>query len=270
MSAPVTRAGEDAHAAATRGRPRRPAPRVDARGVRDTRIGLALGGAIVVGWLALQAATLTAWPRGAWSPALAVAAIPVVLLQTWLGAGLFIVAHDAMHGSLSPSRPGAGRLLARIALALYAGFSFDRLLPAHHDHHRTPGTGSDPDFAADHPTRFWPWYAGFLRRYFGLRQFATLAATFVVLAGPFAVPVGHLLIFWALPAILSSLQLFRWGTYLPHRHEHAAFADRHRARSDTRGAWVTLATCFHFGLHHEHHLRPDVPWWRLPSVRRQR
>ncbi|HYD98464.1 MAG TPA: fatty acid desaturase, partial [Alphaproteobacteria bacterium] len=30
---------------------------------------------------------------------------------------------------------------------------------------------------------------------------------------------------------------------------------------------VSLLTCYHFGHHHEHHLRPDVPWWRLPSLR---
>ncbi|MFA9473554.1 MAG: fatty acid desaturase [Filomicrobium sp.] len=29
---------------------------------------------------------------------------------------------------------------------------------------------------------------------------------------------------------------------------------------------MSLLTCFHFGYHHEHHLQPDVPWWRLPDA----
>ena len=35
-------------------------------------------------------------------------------------------------------------------------------------------------------------------------------------------------------------------------------------------AWLaSLLTCFHFGMHHEHHLSPNTPWWRLPEARRE-
>ena len=64
----------------------------------------------------------------------------------------------------------------RLALALYAGFSFDRLRPKHFDHHESPGTADDPDFSADHPAAFWPWYLAFFRQYFGLRELAVLTA----------------------------------------------------------------------------------------------
>jgi beta-carotene ketolase (CrtW type) len=108
-----------------------------------------------------------------------------------------------------------------------------------------------------------------MREYMGVREVAALAgitAAWTLLLGA---PLSNLLAFWALPAILSSLQLFLWGTWLPHRHDGNPFADRHNARSDPRGTAATLLTCFHFGLHREHHLHPAVPWWRLPSVRRR-
>ena len=59
--------------------------------------------------------------------------------------------------------------------------------------------------------------------------------------------------------------------WLPHRPGHDAFPDRHNARSSRISDPVSLLTCFHFGgYHHEHHLHPSVPWWRLPSTRRTR
>ena len=70
--------------------------------------------------------------------------------------------------------------------------------------------------------------------------------------------------------MLSSLQLFAFGTWLPHRRGEQPFADRHRARSSGFGWLASLLTCFHFGYHHEHHLWPGVPWWRLPRVRTRR
>jgi beta-carotene ketolase (CrtW type) len=198
----------------------------------------------------------------------AFAAAPLLVLAIcWLNVGLFIVAHDCMHGSLAPGRPKLNRWIGRLALALYAGFSFDRLLPKHFDHHRHAGTGKDPDFSEAHPSAFWPWYYAFLRQYFGLRELlvlTTIVAVYVLLLGA---PYPNLLLFWALPAILSSMQLFLFGTYLPHRVAEQPFGDRHRARSNDFGWLTSLLTCFHFGYHHEHHLAPHVPWWRLPDER---
>jgi beta-carotene ketolase (CrtW type) len=241
-----------------------PSSRPDRTLARDGAIGAALAAAIVCAWLAVHVVAVFGWR---WTPAGIAAAPLAIALQTWLGAGLFIVAHDAMHGSLLPSHREAGHWFGRLALALYAGFSYDRLRPKHLDHHLHPGTALDPDFDAAHPGHFWPWYGRFMSEYMGLRELGVLAAVTVVWTTLLGAPLANLLVFWALPAILSSLQLFRWGTWLPHRHDGTAFADRHRARSDRRPAALTLLTCFHFGLHHEHHLRPGVPWWRLPSVR---
>ena len=80
----------------------------------------------------------------------------------------------------------------------------------------------------------------------------------------------QIVLLYGAPAILSSLQLFYFGTYRPHRHCDTSggdgFSDRHNARSDGFGSFVSLATCFHFGYHLEHHRRPDVPWWALPGA----
>ena len=83
--------------------------------------------------------------------------------------------------------------------------------------------------------------------------------------------VANLILFWAVPAILSALQLFVFGTWLPHRHHRTAesFPDHHNARTIPMPWIASLLTCFHFGLHHEHHLSPTTPWWRLPEMRRR-
>ena len=232
---------------------------------RQARIGLTLAVAIGGAWLALHL-TAMAWfrPEGAeW-----LLALPLAAAQMWLSVGLFIVAHDAMHGSLAPGHPALNRAVGRAMLTLYAGFSYDRLIQAHRQHHRAPGSVADPDFAAEHPDRFGWWYWTFLTRYFGWPSllFVSAVTTAWALAG---VPVANLLLLYALPAIASSAQLFYFGTFRPHRHDGAEFADHHRARSNGWSTLASLATCYHFGYHHEHHLSPNVPWWRLPERRRQ-
>jgi beta-carotene ketolase (CrtW type) len=231
---------------------------------RQAFVGIALAAGIALAWAALHIWSVFRQPLE--GPAL-LAAPPLVALLCWLNVGLFIVAHDAMHGSLAPGRPAVNRWTGRIALALYAGFSFDRLLRKHHAHHRNPGTADDPDFSVSHPSGFWRWYAAFFAQYFGMRELLVLTA----LSGFYLLVLGasyaNLLVFWALPAILSSLQLFLFGTYLPHRHSGGSFADEHRARSNDLGWLASLLTCFHFGYHHEHHRSPGTPWWRLPQAR---
>ena len=232
---------------------------------RQAAIGLTLAALVIGGWLGLHAFTLFIWrPEGGewlW-------AVPLVAVQSWLSVGLFITAHDAMHGSLVPGCTGVNRAMGRLALTVYAGFSYDRLTRAHWQHHEAPGSADDPDFCAEHPTSFGRWYLGFLTRYFGWSSFLFINAVvgLLLLAG---VPIANLLLLYALPSILSSVQLFAFGTYLPHRHDGLAFADRHNSRTNDWGTLASLASCYHFGYHHEHHLSPHVPWWRLPARRRQ-
>ncbi len=233
---------------------------------RQAAIGLSLAVLIITGWSSLHVwgvffQPLT-WP--------AVAAAPVIiLLQSWLGAGMFIVAHDAMHGSLAPGRPRLNAVIGQVCVGAYAAFSYRRLNICHHQHHRSPGRADDPDFHADRPEAFGPWFLAFFLRYFGWREFAIVTGVLIayLLIGASA---ANLILFWAIPAILSALQLFVFGTWLPHRHDAAAeaFPDHHNARTIPMSWIASLLTCFHFGLHHEHHLSPTTPWWRLPQVRR--
>ncbi len=231
----------------------------------QTAIGLALAAAIMSAWLFIHVNTVF-WADPASMPTVGI--LFVIAVQTWLSVGLFIVAHDAMHGSLAPFRPRLNLVVGRLALALYAGFSFDRLAPKHFAHHRHPGTEHDPDFDPDHPQALVPWFITFIREHFGWWEFALqvlIAATYLIL---FDVALVNLILFWAIPAMLSAFQLFYFGTYRPHRHDDTPFADRHKARSEDFPDWLSLLTCFHFGHHHEHHDAPHVPWWKLPAYRR--
>lgn len=194
--------------------------------------------------------------------------LSLIALQLWLYTGLFIVAHDTMHGSLVPSRPRLNAWTGRVILFWYAGFNWDRMRTAHHQHHATPGTADDPDFNADNPHDFWPWYVTFFLRYFSWSQVLVLGgigAAYMLLGAPYP----NLLLMWAVPAILSSVQLFYFGTYLTHRHGDD-FEDEHLSRTNDFPRWLSLLTCFHFGYHHEHHLYPHEPWWRLPSRKADR
>ncbi|RYB01496.1 fatty acid desaturase [Lichenibacterium ramalinae] len=234
------------------------------RYARQTAIGLGLAAAVVAGWLALHVLAVFVLP---WHVALALAP-PLLALQCWLSVGLFIVAHDAMHGSLAPFRPAVNRGVGRLVLMLYAGIWYDALVSRHFAHHRAPGTAEDPDFSGDGHVGFWRWFGAFFAEYLSPGQIARLMAGSAVYLLVLGVPTERLLLFWALPAILSAFQLFFFGTYLPHRAEEEGFHDDHRARSNDFSWLLSLLTCFHFGYHHEHHDDPSVPWWRLPTLRR--
>lgn len=233
---------------------------------RQTAIGVTLALAVMAVWLAAHV-------YGVFFLNLAGATWPLIIclagLLTWLSVGLFIVAHDAMHGSLAPYRPRLNWLFGQIALGLYAGFRFSPLNREHHLHHRYSGTADDPDFDERPPHGYWAWYSAFMTHYFGLRELIGLTMLIAIYVAVLGADMANLLTFWAAPALLSSLQLFTFGTYLPHRPADVAFTDRHRTHSNDLPVWLSLLTCFHFGYHHEHHDQPSVPWWRLPAARQR-
>lgn len=230
------------------------------------RIGFTLALAFMAAWLALHVAVIFFYPwetLGYWPVPLIVAAL------CWLYVAMFIVAHDCMHGTVVPGRPLVNVWIGRICLFLYAGLSFETMRAAHRLHHQHAGTEDDPDFDRREPQGFWSWYLKFFAEYFGFREFAIMFAALAAYMG-LGAPYENLLWFWGLPSMLSSLQLFIFGTYLPHSRGHAPFADRHRTRSNDYPWLLSLLTCLHFGYHHEHHSNPGVPWWRLPRLRHER
>jgi beta-carotene ketolase (CrtW type) len=234
---------------------------------RQTIIGLGLACGIIAGWACLHVYLVF---FVAVTPATAPLVIPLVLLQTWLAAGMFIVAHDAMHASLAPGFPRLNAVVGRLALGLYAFFPYAEVMSKHHAHHRQPGNEGDPDFHAGRPTRFWPWYGKFFREYFGFWQGVAIASVVTTYLVVLHARPQNVVLFWACPALLSSLQLFVFGTWLPHRHGMDAFRDRHNARTLDYPWVLSLLTCYHFGYHLEHHRSPGTPWWGLPGVRAAR
>ena len=228
-------------------------------------VSLALAAGLFLAWTGLH--VLSVWFLDAAArPWLALACL---IGLTWLSVGLFIVAHDAMHGAVAPGRPALNAAIGRLALTLYAGFSWRRMIVKHMSHHRHPGTAEDPDFG--HGRRgVLAWYADFVRTYFGWREVVVLGTAVIVYALILG-PRWPYVAFWALPSILASVQLFVFGTWLPHREDAGPFPDRHNARSTRLAVPLSLLTCFHFGgFHHEHHLHPSVPWWALPRASRAR
>lgn len=231
----------------------------------DRWISQGLAAAIVVTWLVVHFVTIFGPPVTIWSPAALVSAL---FVQTWLSTGLFIIAHDCMHGSLAPGNPERNRAIGRFTLMIYAGLNYDRMMPAHHAHHRNVGTASDPDFNAAAPRAFRPWFLRFFSGYYTHAQLAriTVAACIYLWLGASLVNIA---VFWAAPALLALLQLFVFGTYLPHRHGTDEFLDRHCSRSVGPKGMISLLSCFHFGgYHHEHHAFPQTPWWQLPATRK--
>lgn len=233
----------------------------------QTAIGLALAAGIFGLWATSHVYGVLFMPLRGWNW---LAAPLLMAAQTWAFVGLFIVAHDAMHGSLAPGHPRLSTYIGRAVLFLYAGFGWRHLRAAHFEHHKKAGTEDDPDFDADHPDHFFRWYLTFLKRYFGPVSLIYVVAVtwgYILLAG--ANPL-NVVLFYGVPAIASSFQLFYFGTYRPHRHEEEGFPDRHNARSLHYSWLASLCSCFHFGYHHEHHLAPGVPWWALPAEYRAR
>jgi beta-carotene ketolase (CrtW type) len=108
-----------------------------------------------------------------------------------------------------------------------------------------------------------------MRNYLSPLQLLGIAVVFNFLIFIVRVPFLNMILFWAIPSLGSTFQLFHFGTYLPHREPPGGYTNKHHARSNDYPFVVSLLTCYHFGYHLEHHMYPYVQWWRLPSVRRR-
>ncbi len=181
-----------------------------------------------------------------------------ILLQMQLYTGLFITAHDAMHGTVSANKK-INNIIGWVCTLLYACFPYSKLYKKHHDHHRYVHTDQDPDFSHQN---FFVWYIKFFFQYFTLWQYLILNGLFFVFNLLFKIPQVNLILFWIVPSVLSSLQLFYFGTYAPHRGNPG---NLHQARSQRKNHFIAFISCYFFGYHYEHHHAPMVPWWKLYS-----
>ena len=221
--------------------------------------GIFIATVVIVLWLGCLLLLLT-YPISATDPLVYL----FVLVQTHLYTGVFITAHDAIHGVVAPQHPRLNRAIGWVATTLFAFNSYRTLSTKHHLHHRHSGTADDPDFHEGNPA-FLAWYYSFLKEYISWKQILLMAVTYNVLKLVF--PWENLVVFWMVPAILSTFQLFFFGTYLPHRGEH--HNPPLNARSQPLNHVWAFLSCYFFGYHLEHHAYPYLPWWRLPKAREQ-
>lgn len=182
----------------------------------------------------------------------------MIFVQMHLYTGLFITAHDAMHGTISGSKK-TNNFIGYLSVFLYAGFFYNRLYAKHHQHHSHVHSEEDPDFA---PHGFWKWYFRFMLNYVTIIQLVIMAIAYNVLK--IWVDERNLLLFWVLPSLLSTFQLFYFGTYLPHKGEHD---NEYHSSTLQKNHFVAFITCYFFGYHLEHHQKPGMPWWQLHKTK---
>ncbi len=219
---------------------------------KDKR-GIIIAALIIVCWSVLLAYLLSSYKVSFASPLTYL----FVLLQTHLYTGLFITAHDAMHGVAAPGKPRLNKFIGLVSAFLFAYNWYPSLFPKHHQHHRFVATEQDPDY---YEGSFWPWYLSFLKNYITWWQLLLMAITFNVLQLFF--PIHNIILYWMLPAILSTFQLFYFGTYLPHKGEHSV-DNPHKSSSQNKNHFWAFVSCYFFGYHFEHHDKPYLPWWQL-------
>ena len=185
-----------------------------------------------------------------------------ILVQAYLYTGLFITGHDAMHGNISPRR-WLNETLGHISVSLFAGLSYKKLKKNHGRHHKFVASENDPDFYVPSQNYF-RWLGAFMWRYLSIQQLIIMAVAYNLLL--WVIPGAtdlRILIFWALPAILGTLQLFTVGVFWPHRLPHTPSMGRHKARTQIKNHFWAMLSCYFFGYHSEHHDNPRIAWWQL-------
>jgi beta-carotene ketolase (CrtW type) len=173
-----------------------------------------------------------------------------------------------MHGVVFPQNIKINNWLGRVSVFLYALFSYDKLLKKHWLHHHNPASNLDPDFHDGRHKNFLTWYFHFLKGYWSWKQLIGLILVFHLVRYTLHIPENELTLFWMIPSILSSFQLFFFGTFLPHTEPEAGYTNIHRAQSIPLPTFWSFISCYHFGYHEEHHEHPHVPWWNLPTIYR--
>jgi len=196
--------------------------------------------------------------------------VPDVLLRAFLHTGLFITAHDAMHRTVYPQNRKINDFIGSIASRMYVLLPYKTLLEKHQQHHRHPASEKDPDFCKNGKENPLLWYISFMKGYLEGKQswiiLIGMSLIFYPLWLGLHIPIVNLVLFWLLPLFLSSIQLFFFGIFLPHRQPKEGYTNRHRAKSSNFSVLWSFLSCYHFGYHWEHHEYPHLPWYKLPSL----
>lgn len=172
------------------------------------------------------------------------------LILTWLYTGIFISVHDCIHNDYT---------IHGIIMSHYYSFIDYKILRENHfKHHTYSGTQLDPDFSEE---KMINWFFSFMKKYSTIKQFVLLGIKYNLYLYFF--PKINVFFLTILPPILSALQLFYFGIYIPH-NKNNVYEDKNNAYTDyNKSRLFHLLTCFNFGYHHEHHLYPKIQWWYL-------
>ena len=178
----------------------------------------------------------------------------LILVQMHLYTGLFITAHDAMHGTVSSNKTN-NQFIGQTCTLFYALFPLGKLNSKHQQHHRFVHTKNDPDH---YDGNFISWYFKFIKEYISWWQIVLMAIIYNVLK--LWISELNLVLFWVLPSLLSTLQLFYFGTWQPHHGDHT---NKYYSRTQSQNHLKAFFSCYFFGYHYEHHDSPGTPWWKL-------
>lgn len=223
----------------------------------NSQIGLAVASIIIFLWLASLIGFLT----------FDLAQIPLVLivlgvfLRSFLHTGLFITTHEAIHGVISKHRQ-INDSIGYITSFLYGLLPYKVLAENHRLHHRYPASEQDPDFYSPDSNNFLLWYASFMKEYQkGGQAWVLLIGMTIIFCTLICLHISsaNILLFWAIPILISSMQLFTFGIFLPHRQTEEDYSDRHRAKSINYSVIWSFITCYHFSYHWEHYQYPHLP-----------
>ena len=150
-----------------------------------------------------------------------------MLIQTWLFTGLFITAHDSMHGTISANRK-LNNVIGFSATLLFAGMWYPMLIKKHKMHHVNPGTALDHDYYTG-KQNFFIWWFSFMKSYVTIWQILIMAGLFNL--GLLFFSEIQLIVLWIIPSILATFQLFYFGTYLPHQLPHTTEMGIYKSRT---------------------------------------
>lgn len=136
-------------------------------------------------------------------------------------------------------------------------------------HHKFTGiVNKDPDYHDGRSIGFFPWYLHFMWQYTSIQQTIKMGLWVSTLLFILSVPLENIIVYMLICGLCSSLRLFYFGTYLPHRPDivDGKFAETmpwEKSKSSNSNRFISFLCCYHFDYHWEHHRWPHVPWWNL-------
>lgn len=156
-----------------------------------------------------------------------------------------------------------------IGFSAYGWLDYHFLYKNHWQHHNHTGiVHEDPDYHNGRSFGFFAWYVHFMSEYITVKQLTKMTIWVTILLVVCSVPVHNIIVYMLFCGLCSSLRLFYFGTYLPHRPVlvNGKWEEKmpwEKSKSANVSRWISFLCCYHFDYHWEHHRWPYAPWWDL-------